>query len=68
MASQDGFARRDFLKALGAAPALQVAGSAAAADGAPAAAFLPLDLTRYFNASATDSVRARSSSSASATA
>jgi len=54
MASQDGFARRDFLKALGAPPALQVAGSAAAADGAPAAAFLPLDLTRYFNASATD--------------
>ncbi len=45
-------ARRGFLKGVGASPVLQVVGSAAADATHPD--FTPVDLTRYFNASAVD--------------
>src|SRR5688500_7658711 len=45
--------RRDLLKAAGAAPMLQAAGSAGAAD-APSAVFTSIAVNSFFNASATD--------------
>lgn len=45
--------RRDLLKGAGAMPVLQVAGGAAAADN-PDSAFTPIELNRFFNASATE--------------
>ena len=44
--------RRDVLKGASVAPMLQIAGTAAAADAS--GAFEPLDINRFFNASATD--------------
>ncbi|HUS05007.1 MAG TPA: CehA/McbA family metallohydrolase [Bryobacteraceae bacterium] len=45
--------RRDLLKTAGASPMLQVIGGAAAADAA-STVFTPIDVSRWFNASATD--------------
>ena len=55
MAFADELARRDFLKGAGAAaPALEMVGTAAAAADGPQAAFAPLELEKYFNASPAD--------------
>jgi hypothetical protein len=53
MDSDDRLARRDLLKGAGAAPFLQAVGTAVDAD-AVESVFTPIDLARYYNASATE--------------